>query len=294
MDVQRYISSGILESYVFGLLPEAEHNEVETIVAQYPQVKAAVQELQLDRERFVQLYAMAPPAGIKDRLLDIIREEETPAGHALLPEELRTPAAANGSRETPVKRLNGNSRKSGTERVWKYIAAAIILLFLGSVILNFFFFSRSTDYKSRYQSLVAAKEKLDAEKESQSLTASREMEKELDMLKDPAFKWIKLEGFGANAGQIVTVCWNPVSHAVFLIAQSLPLPPAGKQYQLWAIHNKKLVDAGVFHGGAQVTQKIQPMKPAEAAEGFAITLENEGGSTQPTMDQLQLSAKIQK
>ncbi|SJZ52153.1 Anti-sigma-K factor rskA [Chitinophaga eiseniae] len=294
MDVQRYISSGILESYVFGLLTEAEHSEVETIAAQYPQVKAAVQELQLDRERFVQLYAMAPPAGIKDRLLDMIREEETPAGNVLLPEELRAPAAASGAHEAPVKRLNGNSRKSGAEKVWKYIAAAIILLFLGSVILNFFFFSRSTDYKSRYQSLIAAKEKLDAEKESQSLTASQEIQKELDMLKDPAFKWIKLEGFGANAGQIVTVCWNPVSHAVFLMAQTLPLPPAGKQYQLWAIHNKKLVDAGVFRSGAQVTQKVQPMKPAEAAEGFAITLEKEGGSTQPTMDQLQLSAKIQK
>lgn len=291
MDVQRYISSGILESYVFGLLPEAEHSEVETIAAQYPQVKAAVQELQLDRERFVQLYAMAPPAGIKDRLLDIIRVEETPEGNALLPEELRAPAAAP-SRETPVKRING--QKSSTEKIWKYIAAAIIILFLGSVILNFFFFSRSTDYKSRYQSLVAAKEKLDAQKESQSLTAHQELQKELDMLKDPAFKWIKLEGFGANAGQIVTVCWNPLSHAVFLIAQALPMPPAGKQYQLWAIRNKKLLDAGVFQGGAQVAQKIQSMKPAEAAEGFAITLENEGGSTQPTMDQLQLSAKVQK
>ncbi|NML41680.1 anti-sigma factor [Chitinophaga sp. G-6-1-13] len=292
MDVQRYISSGILESYVFGLLPDAEHGEVETIVAQYPQVKAAVQELQLDRERFVQLYAMAPPAGIKDRLLDIIRKEETPEGNSLLPEELRAPAAAGTSRETPVKRINGH--KSSTEKIWKYIAAAIILLFLGSVLLNFFFFSRSTDYKSRYQSLVAAKEKLDAQKESQSLTAHKELQKELDMLKDPAFKWIKLEGFGANAGQIVTVCWNPVSRAVFLIAQALPMAPVGKQYQLWVIRNKKLVDAGIFHGGAQVAQKIQAMKPAEAAEGFAITLENEGGSAQPTMDQLQLSAKVQK
>ncbi|MGN7822594.1 anti-sigma factor [Chitinophaga sp. 22536] len=292
MDVQRYISSGILESYVFGLLPDAEQNEVETIVAQYPQVKAAVQELQLDRERFVQLYAMAPPAGIKDRLLDIIRDEETPEGNARLPEDLRAPAPAATSRETPVKRINGH--KSSAEKVWKYIAAAIILLFLGSVVLNFFFFSRSTDYKSRYQSLVAAKEKLDAQKESQSLTAHQELQKELDMLKDPAFKWIKLEGFGPTAGQVVTVCWNPVSRAVFLIAQALPMPPAGKQYQLWAIRNKKLVDAGVFQGGAQEAQKIQQMKPAEAAEGFAITLENEGGSTQPTMEQLQLSAKIRK
>lgn len=291
MDVQRYISSGILESYVFGLLPEAEHGEVETIVAQYPQVKAAVQELQLDRERFVQLYAMAPPSGIKDRLLDMIRDEDTPEGNALLPEELRNPAATP-SRETPVKRINGS--KSSAEKIWKYIAVAIIVLFLGSVILNFFFLNRSTDYKSRYQSLIAAKEKLDAEKESQSLTSSKEMQKELDMLKDPAFKWIKLEGIGVNAGQIVTVCWNPVSRAVFLIAQALPMPPAGKQYQLWAIRNKKLVDAGVFHSGAQQAQKIQHMKPAEAAEGFAITLENEGGNAQPTMDQLQLSAKVQK
>lgn len=99
MDVQGYISSGILESYVFGLLPEAEQREVETIIAGYPPVKAAVQELQLDRERFVQLYAMAPPTDIKDRLLDIIREEETTAGNALLPDELRAPGTARSTED---------------------------------------------------------------------------------------------------------------------------------------------------------------------------------------------------
>ncbi|MBC9932520.1 hypothetical protein [Chitinophaga qingshengii] len=99
MDVQGYISSGILESYVFGLLSETEQREVEIIIAQYPAVKATVQELQQDRERFVQLYAMAPPMDIKDRLLNIIREEETTAGNSLLPDELRAPGPARSAKE---------------------------------------------------------------------------------------------------------------------------------------------------------------------------------------------------
>ncbi|WP_212006365.1 anti-sigma factor domain-containing protein [Chitinophaga sp. HK235] len=289
MDVQRYISSGILESYVFGLLPESEQGEVETVAEHYPQVKAAVQALQLDREKFVQLYAIVPPPGIKDRLLNILQEEDTPEGNTLLPQELRNPALP-ASKETPVRKMSGRK----TDRVWKYVAAAIIVLFIGSLILNFVFFQGSTDYKSRYESLIAAKQKLDGERENQSLTAHEELQKELDMLKDPAFKWIKIEGAGANLGQVITVCWNPVSHALFLMAQVMPLPPVGKQYQLWAIRNKKLVDAGVFQSGAPVAQKIQHMKPVESAEGFAVTLEKAGGSIDPSMDQVQLSVKIQK
>ncbi|WP_160713740.1 anti-sigma factor [Chitinophaga solisilvae] len=262
---------------------------------QYPQVKAAVQSLQLDKEKFVQLYACPPPAEIKDRLLDILRREGTQEGNALLPQELRVPDPVSNKRirETPVKQLNGQ-KKPSTDRIWKYVAAAFIILLLGSVFMNFFLASRSTDYKSRYKSLIAAREKLEADKEAQSLTSAGAEQKEADMLKDPAFKQIKIEGAGEQLGHVVTVCWNPISHALFLMAQVMPVPPAGKTYQLWAIHNKKLLDAGVFEGGAQMTQKIQEMKPMEDAEGFAITLENKGGSNSPTMNQVIMAASISR
>lgn len=238
MDVQRYISSGILESYVFGMLPETEQNEVETVVLQYPDVKAAVNSLQLDKERFVQLYAVPPPAGIKERLTEIIRQENTQEGNSLLPEELRTPLSAtttgkkNGKqvttpKETPVKQLPAAAKPSA-DRIWKYATAAIVILLLGSVIMNFFFFQKSTDYKSRYKSLIATKEKLEADKEHQALTSLKEttpVPKDPDPLSNPDFKWTTIQGGGEFAGKSLSVGWNARTQAVYLQAQLMPLAP---------------------------------------------------------------------
>lgn len=305
MDVQRYISSGILESYVFGMLPEAEQGEVETAVSQYPDVKAAVDSLQHDKERFVQLYAIAPPNSIRDRLMEIVHQENTQEGNDLLPDELRAPvpASLNGKKkdrqlprngETPVKQLL--VAQPSKDRIWKYLTAAIVALLLGSIFMNFFFFRKSTDYKSRYQSLIATKEKLEADKEQQSLTRLKEapVAAEADPLSNPDFKWTKIPGGGKYAGNLVAVGWNEKTQAVYLQAQLMPLPPAGKQFQLWAIVNKKLVDAGVFITGGEVSQQLQQMKAVAVAQGFAITLEKKGGSPEPSMDQVCMSAKLAK
>ncbi|HWV67233.1 MAG TPA: anti-sigma factor [Chitinophaga sp.] len=303
MDVQRYISSGILESYVFGMLPEAEQGEVETAVSQYPDVKAAVDSLQHDKERFVQLYGVAPPNGIRERLMEVIHQENTQEGNDLLPDELRAPvpASLNGKKkekpqpragETPVKQLP--AAKPSKDRLWKYLTAAIVVLLLGSIFMNFFFFRKSTDYKSRYESLIATKEKLEADKEQQSLTRLKETPAagEADPLENPGFKWTKIPGGGKYAGNLVTVGWNEKTQALYLQAQLMPLPPAGRQFQLWAIVNKKLVDAGVFLTGSEISQQLQQMKAVAAAQGFAITLEKKGGSTEPSMDQVCMSAKL--
>jgi hypothetical protein len=289
------------------MLPEAEQGEVETAVSQYPDVKAAVDSLQHDKERFVQLYAIAPPHGIKERLMEIIRQENTQEGNDLLPDELRapTPAPVNGKKkkqaqqpagETPVKQLL--VAKKSNDRLWKYLTAAIVALLLGSVFMNFFFFRKSTDYKSRYQSLIATKEKLEADKEQQALTSLKETPGNLvaaaDPLNNPDFKWTKIPGGGKYAGNLVSVGWNAKTQAVYLQAQLMPLPPAGKQFQLWAIVNKKLVDAGVFLTGAGISQQLQQMKAVAAAHGFAITLEKKGGSPDPSMDQVCMSAKLVK
>ncbi|WP_146151268.1 anti-sigma factor [Chitinophaga niastensis] len=271
------------------MLPEAELGEIEMAVLHYPEIKAAVNSLQHDKEKFVMLYATPPPPGIKDRLLEIIQQENTQEGNDLLPEELRTPVPTP-AKETPVKKLP--AAKKSTDRIWKYATAAIVALLFGSVIMNFFFFNRSTDYKSRYRSLIAAQEKLDAQKEQHALTSIKEPTKEPDLLTDPAFKWMKMDGVGAFTGNSVSVGWNPQTQVVYLLAQLMPVPPAGKQFQLWAIVNKKLVDAGVFDGGAEVSQKLQQMKAIAIAQGFAVTLERKGGSTSPTMSQICMSAKV--
>ena len=75
-----------------------------------------------------------------------------------------------------------------------------------------------------------------------------------------------------------------------LISDDLPSPVSGKQYQLWAIADGKPVDLGVL----DKTSKMTTPKAISLAkiQAFAITLEKDGGSPVPTMDQMYVVGSI--
>jgi hypothetical protein len=43
LDIQAYIASGILESYVLGITSAEENVEIEALALQYPQIKAEIE-----------------------------------------------------------------------------------------------------------------------------------------------------------------------------------------------------------------------------------------------------------
>lgn len=87
------------------------------------------------------------------------------------------------------------------------------------------------------------------------------------------------------------VYWNPDQQKVYVDAGQLPAPPAGKQYQLWALAGGQPVDAGMLQVNRQ--PGLQQMKPVGAAQAFAVTLEPEGGSASPTLEQLYVMGEVQ-
>ena len=50
MDINNYISSGIIETYVMGLCTAEEKNEMELLRHQYPQLNAAVIQFEIELE----------------------------------------------------------------------------------------------------------------------------------------------------------------------------------------------------------------------------------------------------
>lgn len=280
MDVQRYISSGIIESHVAGLVSESEAREVEAAIQEYPEVKAAADAVQLDMERYVNLWAVKPPAGLKKQIFERLNKVE---------EEVVIPVA-EVVEETIAEDRSFNIGEMPVLKMWQYGAVAAIVLLVGSSIMNFVFMTRFDEYKDKYDKLTEEQVALSTEK-SAYLSRYQEAEKEMNMLKDPAFKWIRMQGVKQHAGIIATICWNPESKETYILAQQLPEPPEDKQYQLWAIVNGHPVDAGVFELG-HMTKVLQKVKSVPNAQVFAVTLEKKGGSPVPSLDQMFVAGKV--
>src|SRR5690606_20870899 len=115
--------------------------------------------------------------------------------------------------------------------------------------------------------------------------------KEVKTLANPDLKSILLTGVAGHESNQALLYRNNTMNEVYLMLTGLPNLSPGKQYQLWAIVDGKPVSAGLYD--YQSDKSIQKMISIQDAEMFAITIENEGGSKQPTMDQMVVAGKVE-
>ncbi len=76
MNVQEYISSGIVESYVLGLASPEEQVEFESMCKQYPEVLQARIDFELSLEQQAMQNAVAPPPALKQQIMDTVLSAE--------------------------------------------------------------------------------------------------------------------------------------------------------------------------------------------------------------------------
>ncbi len=75
MDINAYIQSGIIESYVLGLSTQEENLEVVSMSAQYSEIKKAILEFELIFENEVNAELIQPPVPVKANLLNILDKD---------------------------------------------------------------------------------------------------------------------------------------------------------------------------------------------------------------------------
>lgn len=251
MNVKEYISSGIVESYVMGLASEAERLEFEQNCVQYPEVAEARTAFELALEEQLLGDATPVPKELKGQIDERIRS----AG---------LEATDNNSEEerTPVRSMG----------VWKWIAAASLILLAGSV-----YWAITTNKK--YQDLQAQNKELQNKIQESTVQAS-DMQDDMDKIRNHPMKTAALKGDDDRAYAIVY--WDTVSTSrdVYLMINNLPQPATDKQYQLWALLDGQPIDLGMIE--AKQTRLLYRMKNVQNAQAFAITLEPKGGSEKPT------------
>jgi anti-sigma-K factor RskA len=113
----------------------------------------------------------------------------------------------------------------------------------------------------------------------------------LAMYQNPQNKVVRLAGVEKSPESSVVVFWNQQNNEVALVVDNLPKPEAGKQYQLWTIVDGKPIDMGMLD--QEFGSKILQMKgTAGNVAAFAITLEKEGGSPVPTLEQMYVVGNV--
>lgn len=287
MDIQAYISSGIIEAYVLGLASNEEVREVEMYAAQYTKVKQAITDFEIALEEQVIQTAVQPPAFLKEKVMAAIAAENIIATNITTPDAVKP--AGTQAKVVPITAAPKSVR-------WlRGAVAASVILFLGSAILNFYYYSRYRESTAQLKKVEQENSALLAERGT-LLAKSDVMEASLRTINDEAVVKIPmLAASPKHTGMLATVYWNKQSNDVFLMPNNLPKPEAGKQYQLWAIEvvdgNLKPTDAGMLPDSAQVIDLVR-MKKMYKAQKFAITLEKEGGSPTPTLNELRVIGGI--
>lgn len=276
MNIQEYISSGIVESYVLGLADTEERAEFERMCAAHPEVRKARELFELYLEEQAMSNAVAPSKNIKSKIFAEIEIES---------EKLNTLTMDNDNSKAQYISGEGETKAPATIASigWqRYLATASIILLIVSTALNFYFFSQYKNYSSRYAALMAQQTEL-AKNNDVMRTKLNTYESTLAMLRDPAMSVIKMPGTNVptspDSNSVATVYWNTKSKDVYLLVNNLPQPPSDRQYQLWAIVDGQPIDAGVFD--VQATDGLVRMKNMPKAQIFAVTLEKRGGSPTP-------------
>lgn len=268
MNVREYISSGIIEACVLGMASDRDMRELESLCEQHQEIKQALEDYQKTLEDFADRYAKKPPEFLKKKIQDAINNDPT-----------------NSSKTTIEKIVKDNNNILSL----KYLMAASILFLIGSLVFNFIFWNQTKTFKNEIAALEQ-KQQISIVHHRNNEATIREYKNTLQLFLTPSVKAIPLSGVGNHVECNAVVLWNETTKQVYLYPQNFPVPPSGKQYQLWAIVDGKPVDAGLY--ATSGANQLQEMKKIPRAQMFAVTLEKKGGAPSPTLSAMYAAGKI--
>ncbi|MGV9014048.1 MAG: anti-sigma factor [Flavobacteriales bacterium] len=264
MSAQEIIASGLLEAYVLGDGSLGERALVEQARATEPTVRAELDSLEEMLEKHARAHAVTPSADRKLSVLD-----------AIGPDKGKVIPLASVTKAPP--RMN-------------WLAAAAIGGLLLSGAGNYMLYDELNTVRNRLSGLESDRAVMAQELQVQQ-ASMQESQDQLAVVFDPAKHLIPLAGQVLDPEAAARIFMDTKTSEVYIDVVSLPTPPPGKQYQLWAQVDGKMVDAGLLDI-ADNGLRLQRMKTMPNAKAFGVTLEKEGGSQEPTLSALYLFGPV--
>jgi len=281
MDINNYISSGILERFVLGDCSPQEEKEVLQMRNQHPEINA---EIELIEDTFFNIdkaFAVKPSDNAKEKLMNSLFGKDEKIID--LPKSTVT--------EQKIETGSTQNTEIKTFKFGQYGIAASWAALIVSVSLNVIQYTQLSENKALVQTQFAQNEQL--EQELQTVSAKMEesnnyiaqISKELPLYRNPETVLTKMQGTALDPNASALVVWNSNLGKAYLDASTLPELPSDKQYQLWALIDGKPIDMGVFELDFS-SPFLQEVPFIAGAQAYAVTIETAGGNPTPNLDQL--------
>jgi anti-sigma-K factor RskA len=278
VNVQEYIESGIIESYVMGLASEPERAEFERLCTLNPELLAARKKFEERLEGYASEHAVIPPPEVKVKVLEAIGKPDSRAETSSIPPKIVT---MHHEKEQPEKEQPREKGTAGTPFIPRLVAAASIVLFLA---MGYLYYQTKQENKDLTDTNDRLKTSLDTTKN----VLDRIVKEQVDVVSNPNVTVVNMVGTTVPKSS-ANVYWDSASSNVYLVVKNMPKLPNDKQYQLWALIDSKPKDLGVFD--ATDSKVILQMKNTQKAQAFAITIQQKGGSPSPDLQKLQSMGK---
>jgi len=226
VNIQEYISSGIIESYVLGLASPEERAEFEKMCALHPELTEARTNFEISVERQAFQNSIPPPAVSKDKTWSAIQKSTRNTSKIVTME--------------PVKKRSYGLR---------WFAAASVILFLLAAYLAYSFYTRNRALQAKIDSNDSLINKM--------TTGDK-------IMHDPNVMVVNMVGLKGSSSS-ASVYWDSTSTDVYMVVKNMPKLPSDKQYQLWALIGSKPVDLGLFDPPqSKVILKMKNAQKADA------------------------------
>ena len=292
MNVEEYISSGILEAYVLSDLSDQEMHEVQCMSHIYPEINEELTRIEESLEFFTMQGKMETPGFMKDRIMAAIAETEQ-EGEA--PEVERK--AAKLKSITGDETINEESSRGGRPMI--LVAASLALLLICSYTA--FQWVQGANENERLQAKIESQEgQLKSQRDDLKASIStlqelrtdlQEKKERLAFVSNESTRKIELNGLPGHEDSRVTMYYDKLSAESYCEINKLEELSNEEQYQLWAIVDGKPVSMSVFSvdENSQDWMKMQDMANVQT---FAITIEPYGGVESPTLENMVVAGNV--
>jgi len=262
----------LLPFYALDALTEEEKELVESYLAEHPEARLQLQELQPGASALP--YAVAPvepPGRVKEALMKRVASD--------VQERSRSSVGAVSSARVQKEPAQRGSRFENIFRVLSLGAAAIAMIW--AFVLN--------AQVGRLQGQVDA---LNEQVATQSQSID-DIAKTLFQLNETDVITVSLKSTREQSRPLGQLIANPKDKSAVVVISGLPPLEPGKTYQVWLIGDAP-VSAGLLtvdENGRSVLI-ITSEESIDSFKALGISIEPEGGSAQPTADQIVVLSEL--